>query len=387
MQYRNFGKLDWKVSALGFGCMRLPTLDDKSDNIDQSKTTAMIRRAVEAGVNYFDTAYTYHEQMSEIALGKALEDGYRERVCLATKSPVWRIKKADDFDAMLDEQLKRLQTDRIDFYLLHSLNREHWQTVQEHAVLRRAEDALTDGRIRYLGFSFHDNLEMFKNIVDSYDGWTFCQIQYNYMDTDFQAGTAGLHYAASKGLGVVVMEPLRGGKLAKELPAVIPLWSQVAQKRKPADWAFQWLWNQPEVSMVLSGMSTFDQLEENLASANTSGPGLLSSDELELIRRVREVLKGLSLIPCTYCEYCLPCPNGVDIPSNFEAYNQIAIYHNIEQSRYDYKNWMPDDQKAARCIQCDECLPKCPQQIAISTWMPIVEDVLGRDHPYVESLD
>ena len=386
MQYRKFGNLDWKVSALGFGCMRLPTIDGKAGNIDQIKVTEMIHRAIEAGVNYFDTAYVYHDQKSEIALGKALEGGYRDRIRIATKSPIWLINDANDFDQKLNEELQRLQTKTIDFYLLHSLNRDSWDKIKRLGLLRRATAAKADGRIRYLGFSFHDNLDIFKQIIDEYDAWDFCQIQYNYMDIDFQAGTEGLEYAASKGLGVVIMESLRGGKLAADLPSARPLWESADQKRKPADWALQWLWNQPEVSVALSGMSTLEQVEENIASANVSGIGSLSMDELALVDKVREVLKSLSPIPCTRCEYCMPCPNGVNIPLNFDTYNQIAMYNNIESSRFAYKTFVADGQKASNCIQCDDCLSKCPQQIPISTWMPVVEEVLGLNHPYVESV-
>ena len=386
MKYRKFGKLDWQVSALGFGCMRLPTLDGKAGQIDQEKANAMIRAAIEAGVNYFDTAYVYHDQMSEVSLGKALEGGYRERVRIATKSPIWLIKESADFDRLLDEQLQRLQTETIDFYLLHALNSESWAKVQQLDLLRRAEAAKADGRIRYLGFSFHDNLETFKQIVDGYDAWDFCQIQYNYMDTTVQAGTEGLQYAADKGLAVIIMEPLLGGKLALDLPATRPLWDSAAEKRKPADWALQWLWNQPEVSLVLSGMSTLEQVEENLASASVSGPGILSPAEVELVARVCEVMNSLGPIPCTRCEYCLPCPNGVNIPRNFEVYNQVAMYDALEDRRFEYKRWIPDAEKAAVCIQCDECLSKCPQQIAISTWLPVVEEVLGLNRPYVNAL-
>ncbi len=386
MQYRKFGKLDWQVSALGFGCMRLPTIDGKSGIIDQEKVTQMIRRAIAAGINYFDTAYGYHEQMSEVALGKALEGGYREQVRIATKSPIWLVNESGDFDRLLDQQLQCLQTGTVDFYLLHALNRGAWEKVLRLDLLRRAEAAKADGRIRYLGFSFHDKHEVFLNILDGYDAWDFCQIQYNYMDVDFQAGTAGLQYAASKGLGVVIMESLRGGKLAADMPSTRPLWDTAARKRTPADWALQWLWNQPEVSVALSGMNTLEQVEENIASANVSGIGQLTAEEAALIDKVREVIQSLSPIPCTACEYCLPCPNGVNIPRNFDAYNQAAMYNALDDSRRTYTHWIPDDQKAAACIQCEECLSKCPQQIPISTWLPVVEEVLGLNRDYVKSL-
>jgi predicted aldo/keto reductase-like oxidoreductase len=386
MQYRKFGKLDWQVSALGFGCMRFPTIDGKAANIDQAKVDQMIHTAIDAGVNYFDTAYVYHEQKSEIALGKALAGGLRDKVRIATKFPVFIANSSDDFDRMLDEELERLQTDHVDFYLLHALSRITWEKVKILGFIQRAEKALADGRIKHLGFSFHDSLDIFKQIVDGYDAWTFCQIQYNYMDTVFQAGTEGLQYAASKGLAVVIMESLRGGKLALDLPATRPLWGSAATQRKPADWGLQWLWNQPEVSVALSGMSTLEQVQENIASANVSGVGKLTADDLALIDRVRDTIKSLSPIPCTRCEYCLPCPNGVNIPANFDIYNQAAMFNDINQSRFAYKNWVAEAERASNCIQCEECLSKCPQHIAISTWMPVVEEVLGLNHEYVQSV-
>lgn len=386
MQYRKFGKLDWQPSALGFGCMRLPIIDGKAGQIDQAKVDEMIHRAFEAGVNYYDTAYAYHEGKSEAALGKALAGGLREKVRVATKSPVWLINEAGDFDRLLDEQLKRLQTDHVDFYLLHALNRDYWAKIQKLGLLKRAEAARADGRIRHLGFSFHDNLETFKQIVDGHNAWDFCQIQYNYMDTTVQAGTEGLQYAAAKGLGVVIMEPLLGGKLALDLPATRPIWDSAEKKRTPADWALQWVWNHPEVSVVLSGMSTLRQVEENIQSAGVSGPGTLTVADNVMIGRVREVVNSLSPIPCTRCEYCLPCPNGVNIPRNFDAYNKALLYDALADSRNEYKYWIPDGNKAERCIQCDECLPKCPQQIAISTWMPVVGEVLGLGREYVKSV-
>lgn len=383
MQYRKFGKLNVQVSALGFGCMRLPVIDGKSGNIDQAEATRMIRRAIDQDVNYIDTAYGYHEKTSEIAVGKALQDGYREKVNLATKLPVWLVNESDDFDRLLNEQLGKLQTDHIDFYLMHALNRNSWKKVVDLGLLKRAEAARADGRVRHIGFSFHDNLETFKEIVDGYEGWDFCQIQYNYMDIENQAGTEGLRYAAEKGLGVVVMEPLLGGKLARSIPAIEPIWDTAAEKRSPADWALQWLWDQPEVSVVLSGMSTMQQVEENLASAAKSNPCALEAEELAVIGAVRDQIRQLSPIPCTKCEYCLPCPNGVNIPRNFEVYNEGVMYNDPDGARRAYKMWISDDSKAANCIQCQECESKCPQKIAISTWMPVVEEVLGLDRDYV----
>ncbi|MEA4908628.1 MAG: aldo/keto reductase, partial [Anaerolineaceae bacterium] len=305
---------------------------------------------------------------------------------IATKSAVRFLETTDGFDRMLDEQLERLQTDSIDFYLLHALDRDLWRKVHDLKLLERAEAALADGRIRHLGFSFHDSLEVFKQIVDGYDAWTFCQIQYNYMDTQFQAGTPGLHYAADTGLAVVIMESLRGGKLALDLPATRPIWESASRKQKPAAWALQWLWNQPEVSVALSGMSTLEQVEENIATANVSAPGQLSADEVALLERARQTLQALSPIPCTRCEYCLPCPNGVNIPLNFDTYNQAAMYNDLEHSRFAYNRFVPADQNASNCIQCEECLAKCPQHIPISTWMPVVEEVLGLKRDYVQSV-
>lgn len=346
----------------------------------------MIRFAIDSGLNYLDTAYVYHDQKSEIALGKALEDGYRERVRIATKLPIWLVKQQDDFDSMLAEELQRLQTDTIDFYLMHALDRESWGKTKRLGLLQKAEAALADGRIRHLGFSFHDDLDAFKTILDEYDGWTFCQIQYNYMDINFQAGLEGLQYAAARNLGVVIMEPLLGGKLAIDLPAVQSIWNSAATKRKPADWALQWVWNQPEVSVVLSGMSTLEQVKENLVSADRSKPYLLTNEELGLFDEARETLKNLRPIPCTDCKYCLPCPNEVNIPLNFETYNRVAMYDDIEHPRFEYANWIASEQKASACIQCDECLSKCPQHIEISSWMPVIDEVLGNAQPYQKEL-
>ena len=382
MQYRKFGKLDWQVSALGFGCMRLPTLGAPAD-INEPEAARMLHYAIDHGVNYVDTAYPYHGGNSELFVGRALKaDHYREKVKLATKLPVWKVEAYADFDKLLNEQLGKLQTDHIDFYLLHALGKDRWRQVRDLGVTRWAEGAIKDGRIRHLGFSFHDNYDAFKEIVDAYDGWTFCQIQHNYMDIENQAGTRGLQYAAAKGLAVVIMEPLLGGRLINPPQPIEDLWDAAAKKRSAADWALQWLWNQPEVSVVLSGMSLMDQVEGNVASAEVSGIGALTPQDLALIGQVREKYRTLCPIPCTKCEYCMPCPNGVNIPRNFAIYNEGMMYDKPEASRGDYKMWLPQPERASECIACLTCESLCPQSIPISRWMPVVHGVLGEGKPY-----
>ncbi len=393
MKYRSFGRTDWKASALGFGCMRLPILDRDSGKIDEEEATRMVRYAIDQGVNYVDTAWGYHRGNSEPFLGRALGDGYRQRVRLATKLPCWLVEKPEDLDRFLDEQLKRLQTEHIDFYLLHSLGADSWHKVRDLGVLPWAERALADGRIGHLGFSFHDRYEAFQEIVDAYDGWHFCQIQYNYLDTEYQAGTRGLKYAASKGLAVVIMEPLRGGALARNIPpAVQSLWDSVGAtprgrpgvgtgaspyKRTPADWALQWLWNQPEVSLVLSGMSTMEQVVENLASAGRSGVGTMSEAEQALLAQAREVYLSLMAVPCTGCRYCLPCPQGVAIPDVLGAYNEAKMFGDLDRASQFY-GWIDEKARGDACIECGECLEKCPQGIDIPEWMKKVHEALGQ---------
>jgi len=383
MQYRQFGRLDWKVSALGFGCMRLPTLGDDRSQIDEPEAQRMVRTAIDQGVNYIDTAYPYHGGSSERFLGRALQDGYRERVKLATKLPTWLVKEYADFDKYLNEQLERLQTGHVDFYLLHGLDKDGWPKMRDLGVIKWAEGAIKDGRIRHLAFSFHDKTEVLQEIVDAYDGWALCQVQYNYMDVENQAGTKGVQYAASKGLAVVVMEGILGGRLATAPVTVQQLWDSAPRERSAADWALQWLWSQPEVSVVLSGMSTLEQVQQNLASADRARVGSLTADELALIARVRDAYNALCPIPCTACEYCMPCPNGVNIPRNFRMYNEGIMYYTAEKARQGYSRWAEESEHASACIQCRECEEKCPQEIEISEWMPIVHEVLGEGKPYV----
>jgi len=378
MRYLKFGKLDWEASALGFGAMRLPLTDRNPANVDEPESIRMIRYAIDHGVNYVDTAYLYHEGRGEPTVGRALQHGYREKVKLATKLPFWLISSFKDCDRILNEQLERLQTDKIDFYLLHGMNKEWWPRLRDLGVLRWAEGAMAAGHIGYLGFSFHDDFEVFKEIVDGYDNWTLCQIQYNYMDIAHQAGIQGLKYAAEKGLAVVIMEPLRGGQLGKEPPAeVAKLWASAQRKRTPAEWALQWVWNHPEVSLVLSGMTAMEHVVENVAIANRSGPGTLTKDDLSLIDRVREAYRKLSPVPCTNCGYCMPCPQGVQIPHIFELYNDAIIYNDRYNPRFTYLMQLQDGQRADQCAECKECMVICPQHIDIPKWLQKAHALLG----------
>jgi uncharacterized protein len=369
MKYRQFGKLDWKVSALGFGAMRLPsTGTEMSSPVNEPEAIRIMRYAIDHGVNYVDTAYMYHMGNSEKIIGRMLQDGYRAKIKLATKLPVNMLQKADDIDRILNEQLDRLQTPKIDFYLFHGLNKVGWQKVRDWNLISWAESKIAAGKIAYLGFSFHDDFAVFKEILDAYNGWTFCQIQYNYIDVNNQAGRKGVEYAAAKGLGIVVMEPLRGGMITKTPPdKVAKIWQSAAHQRTPAEWGLQWVWNQPEISLALSGMSNMQQVVENLATAEKSGPGTLTADELALFDRVRDAYKSLSPVPCTKCRYCSPCPNGVDIPGIFELYNEMTIYDAPQMGQFRYQGpfGLKPEQRADKCVECGECVKICPQQINI----------------------
>ena len=380
VEYRPFGKLDWKGSVLGFGAMRLPVIDGKMASIDEEEARKMVRYAIEHGVNYIDTAFPYHEGQSELCIGRILQDGYRDRVKLATKLPSWLIHSPDEFDRYLDLQLDRLQTERIDFYLLHGLNRTFWPHLRDMGVLRWAERAIADGRIGHLGFSFHDDFPTFKEIMDGYDYWTMCQIQYNYMDVNFQAGAAGLRYAADKGLAVVVMEPLRGGRLTRKLPQdAAAILEKAHCTRGLAELALQWVWDHPEVSVVLSGMSKMAHVVENVACAEHAADNTLSAQERKLIDRIREAYIGLAPIPCTNCQYCQPCPNSVDIPRIFELYNEALMYKDFRSPRFFYQSitGLKAEQRGDRCLECGECEAVCPQEIGISEWLKKAHELLS----------
>ncbi|APH13341.1 4Fe-4S dicluster domain protein [Clostridium sporogenes] len=378
MLYRKFGKTDEEVSILGFGCMRLPVIDNNPAKIDEKKAIKQIRYAIDNGVNYIDTAYPYHEGASEFLVGKVLRDGYRERVKLATKLPSWLIESREDMDKYLNEQLEKLQTDHIDFYLLHALNKGDWENLKKHNVFEFLDKAIEDGRIKYAGFSFHDELSLFKEIVDSYN-WSFCQIQYNFIDENYQAGLKGLRYASQKGLAVVIMEPLRGGNLARVVPDdVKKLWNKAHIKRSPAQWGFRFLWNYPEITVVLSGMEEMAHIKENIKEANNGYANSLTEKELELIDRVKEIYISRIKADCTNCRYCMPCPFGVNIPKNFKYLNMASIYSDVKKQKKKYINHLNKNEKASNCRKCGKCEEACPQNIKIRN---MLEEVVKTFEP------
>jgi uncharacterized protein len=391
MNYRSFGRLEYRPSALGFGCMRFPSKDGK---VDEAEAIRMLRRGIDAGVNYLDTAYPYHDGQSERIVGAAIRDGYREKVKVVTKMPTWLVKTADDFDRLLDEQLGRLGLPSVDFYLLHSIGKDEFARLKGLGVLEWAERAIASGRFARLGFSSHDSFDGIKRVLDGYDSWVLCQIQYNYIDAVGEPGTKCLEYIASKGVAAVIMEGLRGGSLVDPPPSILKIWDKAERRRTAADWGLQWLWSRPEVSTVLSGMSSMAQVEENLASASASRVGLLSREELGLFDEAREEYKKIMAVPCTACRYCMPCPNGVDIPRNFGIYNDGIRFGKPEKARGDYA-WMLQavklgleaaDARAANCVGCRECEEKCPQKIPIAAWMAQVGASLGEGKPLATSL-
>ena len=381
MLYRKMGNTGDELSILGFGVMRL---QEKKGKIIEDVATRQIRLAIDRGVNYFDTGWAYHSGASEPLLGRALEGGYRDKIKLATKLPHWLVKTREDMDKFLNAQLGRLRTDHIDYYLIHGVDGETWRTVKELGALEFLDSAKKDGRIINAGFSFHGDKESFKEIVDAYD-WECCQIQYNYLDEQNQAGKEGLQYAAAKGLGVIVMEPLRGGNITGKIPpAVQAIWDEAAVKRTPAEWALRWVWNHPEVTVVLSGMNEEEHIEENVRIAGDAHPGSLTEEELRLIGRVEEKYRELMKIGCTGCGYCMPCPSGVNIPFCFQVYNSLHMFGDARnakmQARLGYLMQLAElpgvrmPSYASQCQECGQCEEACPQGLPVSK---LLEDVVG----------
>ena len=371
-----------KLSILGFGAMRLPMKEDGS--IDEERATKQVRYAIDQGLNYIDTAWPYHMGQSEPFVGRALLDGYRKKVKIATKLPSWMVESREDMDKFLNAQLEKLKTDHIDYYLIHSVAGDAWDKMEKLGIIDFLDKAKADGRIINAGFSFHGAPDEFKPIVDAYE-WDFCQIQYNFLDEKMQAGTAGLEYAALKDLGIIIMEPLRGGSLAGEIPtAVEEIWNEAPVKRTAAEWGLRWVWNRPEVTVVLSGMGEEAHVEENLKIAGDAMPNSLTDTELQLVKRAETKYRELMKAGCTGCSYCMPCPAGVDIPVCLELYNTLHMFDDADQTKLMYAARMSgvlgtgESALASQCVQCNECLEKCPQHLDIPTLLgSVVEDFEG----------
>lgn len=367
MLYRKVPKTGGELSILGFGFMRLP--QKKTGGIDEERAIRQLRHAIDNGVNYVDTAPLYHFGRSEPILARALENGYREKVNIATKLPPWSVRNRGDMDRILDTQLATLKTDRIDYYLLHSMARETWEKLKGLGVLEFLDEAKKSGKIRNAGFSFHGDGKTFKEIVDAYD-WEFCQIQYNYLDEQTQAGTEGLGYAAKNRLAVMVMEPLRGGNLAKPVPGEIrKIWDEAPEKHSPAEWGLRWVWNHPGVTVVLSGMNDETDIDENIRAGGSALPDSLTTEELALIGRVRDTYRRLMKVGCTGCSYCMPCPAGVNIPECFALYNTANLFPGNRETKLLYLarhgGLVGSESYAGLCVQCGKCEKICPQKIPV----------------------
>ncbi|MHC1785614.1 MAG: aldo/keto reductase [Christensenellales bacterium] len=366
MQTVPFGKLGFEVSRLGFGMMRLPTVEIEGGKrvIDQPEAIRMLRRGIDGGINYVDTAYGYHDGNSEIVTGLALRDGYREKVKLTTKLPQWLVNEYGDMDRLLDEQLKKLGQSYLDVYLLHALNRDAFHKLQALDYKRFVKQAIKDGRIRHIGFSFHDDAQAFLEIVDDYD-WDVAQIQFNYMDDENQATEQGLHHAGQRGVSIIVMEPLRGGSLAKPPQEILDMMAANERAWSPVEWAFRYVGNFPEVVTILSGMTTMQQVEDNLAVFDRIKVGSLHDKDQAFIKQVKAAYLARIGVGCTGCNYCQPCPQGVQIPRIFSAYNESYMLNDFGHFKFNYRQIIKDNGEGERCVACGQCEAACPQQLPI----------------------
>ncbi len=374
MEYRVNPRNGDRLSVLGYGCMRFTR---KNGGIDQEKAEAEMLRGLELGINYFDTAWRYPG--NEIAVGKFLAKGYRKDVFLATKMPQYQLKCSEDAERYFQEELERLQTDYIDYYLMHMLSDFHsWERIKALGIVEWIEKHKQDGSVRNIGFSYHGGTEGFLQIIDDYD-WDFCQIQYNYMDERGQAGIEGLKRAAEKQLPVVIMEPLRGGRLADKIPEeAAKAFAGANSRYSPAQWGLRWLFDQPEVTVVLSGMNSFEQLEENAAVASDTAPGSLTAEEHEVFSSVCKILCRAVKVPCTGCGYCLPCPHGVDIPTCFHCYNTKAVdgWFTAIKEYYMCTTMKAKPSAASACVGCGKWEKACPQQLPIRKYLKEVKSAL-----------
>ncbi len=390
MQYRTLGKLGWNVSALGFGAMRLKTIKkDGKELVDEEFAISLIRSAIDKGINYIDTAWPYHDKQSEVIVGKALHDGYREKVRLVTKSPLWEINSIEEFDTILNKQLEKLQTDHIDMYLLHSLNNSHWDKVKQLNILEHMKKLKSEGKILAIAFSFHDSYNLFKEIIDSFE-WDAAQIQFNYVDTNFQASLKGLNYAAEKNIPLIIMEPLRGGSLVRPNEKVNAVINSAETQRSLADWGLRYIWNYPGVAVILSGMNTFEMVEENIKISDTALPNLMNQKDYDIIKQLKDIFSQNIKVPCSFCEYCMPCPYGVMIPENFDILNGQSwdlkgtwfrsVYEGLAKTEEDINS--SNNGNAGICTKCGECLDKCPQNIDIPTELEKVYKIFSLNEDF-----
>ena len=358
MERRRLEKLGIETSLLGFGCMRFPTKDGK---IDEVRAEKMLDDAIASGVNYIDTAYPYHNGESEPFVGKVLKKYDRSSFYLATKLPLWNVKERADGLRIFEKQLERLQMDYVDFYLLHAMDRESFHKVRDLGIIEDMLELKKQGKIKYFGFSFHDNYEAFEEIL-TYRDWDFCQIQYNYMDTEEQAGDKGYALCEKLNIPIVIMEPIKGGALASYAEDVMDMFKTVRPEKSVASWALRWLGSKPQIKVILSGMSTEEQVYDNLNTFTNFEP--LSEEEKATVEKVVKEVKSRIYNGCTACRYCMPCPFGVDIPRNFAIWNNYGMYHNAEGAKNRYNN-VKVEERADQCKECGACEAVCPQQLPI----------------------
>ncbi|MDR1058384.1 MAG: aldo/keto reductase [Treponema sp.] len=367
MQYRRYGKLGYEVSLLGFGAMRMPRLADDPTAVDKDKAIPLIQYAADHGVTYFDTAYGYHNTTSEAVLGEALEAGGRRgKVKIVTKQPFNVMTTQGDIRKNLENTLKKLRTSYLDVYLIHNIQASTWEAIKERKIIEEYEKFRAEGLIKAIGFSYHGKYPVFKEVLGFYD-WGMCQMQQNFLDIKNEATVEGMRRAGEKGCALVIMEPLRGGGLATPPPAVKEIYDSYRVKRPAVEWAFRHLADFPEVSTILSGITTMEQMKEDIEifSKPDMVPGCLSNEEKEVLTKVRAHYESLTSIPCTACEYCLPCPKGVNIPGVFSRYNEGTMFSNFSQSKRSYFFLKKGKQDASFCAACAACEKKCPQHIGI----------------------
>lgn len=384
MEYRELGNTGENVSILGFGGMRLPTNNENKD-INKKQAEELLSYGIDNGINIIDTAYSFHANEihggagnSEPFLGEFLETGYRDKVYLQTKMPSWLIKKEEDLEFYLDQQLKRLKTDHIDNYLLHGVNNENWENYKNVNILEFLDNILSDGRVKHVGFSTHGTVETLFILTAEYDKWEIALTQMNFLDETYQTGIEGLNILSQMGIGNMIMEPLRGGRLVQNVPEnIMKIWDSAEEKRSPIEWALEYLWNMENVSCVFSGMNSLEHLKTNIKIASKSKPNMISKNDKKVIKDVAEEYRQHKGNDCTSCGYCMPCPNKINIPHCFREYNMGNILNSPKGSARQYFTYFEDEALAHHCTQCGDCVNMCPQGINIPEEMKKVEEYFG----------